>query len=237
MPEENEQRKVTQKSMEQAAEQAAAQQLIQSQSRRHRQNKNRDDTLLIDPEQVRKRLKKSLRAAKKVEKHEVKLGCSHTTWVKNPGDTAYCPHHMEEHDITELTGRRGYAHEPQEEHQLLNEKGFEKVWSLVESVINENIVGAYWGNDDEYFVGVSVMHSLIEQIRVKHREWDVDDVPDTDQIVTEVSTNLKAVTSKARNARAMKHTETTVEKKVLAKEDDDNTNQNQGIASLGGLIG
>lgn len=191
----------TQEQLEKAAMHQAATEAVKAGGRRGQDTQQKNDNL-VNPERVRKRLKKSLRAAE--EKY----------YQKENGEI-----------FTRL--------EPDEDAALINEQGFKKLWSYVESALSQNVAGAYWSGEQIYKNGYAYMASIIEQVFRKHDDWGIEDSSDADEIVSIISLNLASVMSKARGARSMKHIETTRHEDVRRIEKTGEENNKSWLNKLG----
>ena len=188
MPEQQKEQEVTKKQLQNAAYQQAINETVSGQKTRNNNNRNKNNDL-VDPETIKKKLKKSLRS---IEYKKVR---------RKDGST------------------QTYAI-PDEKNALVNEEGFKKIWSMVDGIINNNITGGYFSAKDIHRTAKVPMKNLVKQLTIKMDKWEVDDQEDAEEIVGIVLTNVKAAMSKARHGRALQHIETSTEKRIVEKSEE-----------------
>lgn len=110
--------------------------------------------------------------------------------------------------------------------KLCNEVGFGMIWNEVEGTITKNLAGSYLPASTIEKNIKSNIKTILDQIEKKHKEYGVDDTADASQIVDIVRTQILATASKARGGRGLQSREKTVVKKITqaikGEEEDEN---------------
>lgn len=119
------------------------------------------------------------------------------------------------------------------EKQLVNQKGFDMIWSEVEASVNENVTGSYLPAKTIERLVYSTCGTLIMQIYVYPWRYGIQNTEDAKQVIDIVRKNVLATANKARGGRALKSQEKTVVEKIShAISGGEDTEDDSGVKSL-----
>jgi len=120
------------------------------------------------------------------------------------------------------------------EKKLCNKKGFDMVWSQIESKLNDVVTGAYLPAQTIDKMVFAACGSIIIQIAVKPHVYGIDDTSDAREVVDIVRSTIMANSSRGRGGRALKSQEKTIVEKITRAETEDDDDGNSKMPDLFG---
>lgn len=100
------------------------------------------------------------------------------------------------------------------EKKLCNKKGFDMVWSQIESKLNDVVTGAYLPAKTIDKMVMAACYTIVKQIAVKPHEYGVSDTSDAAEIADIARSTIMANSSRGRGGRALKSQEKTIVEKI-----------------------
>jgi hypothetical protein len=150
---------------------------------------------LQETKQVKKRLKKTLRA-----KHEVE------EWDEDKGEY-----------ITSLEDIEGVD-------PLISKEGLEHIWSIIEPIVSETAAGSNLSQKDVAHEGFDAIKTVIGNVMVKHDEWEIPDPESADLIISACNAAMKNNLKKAEGGALLDfHKESRSVKEFISRGDDDSS--------------
>lgn len=107
------------------------------------------------------------------------------------------------------------------EKQLINKKGFDVVWSIVNSYLNKNVLSAYLPRETVEKIMKGLVKQLSAQIAFHRFEYGISTWEDASTVVDIVRTTALANLSKSQGGRALESKEKTLVEKIVNSGDDD----------------
>lgn len=186
--------------------------LALSQQRKEQQDATRNQ--LLDTTEVKKQLKKSLMGVEPVQVPVQVIECQSCGSHHNQEVDKCRQCGSEDLQLTNSQTKNTVKWMETSEKQLVNQKGFDLIWSEVQGSINENITGSYLPSQTIDRVVFATCGTIIKQLSVHNDEYGVSNSEDMQQVVDIVRKNVLATANKARGGRALQSQEKTVIQKI-----------------------